>query len=80
MALLRASTKSLLVGRAGSVRAGVDHGPDLPLGGLQAEEGDRPGPARPLSRLEVGVWRKLGDQVEQTSVEGGLGDLDGQFG
>ena len=56
-------------------RASVDHGPDTRLGGLQAEQRDRPGQARPLPRPEVGIWGKLGDQVEHAAVGAGGADL-----
>jgi hypothetical protein len=60
-----------------SARAGVDHGPDLRLGGLEAEEGDRPGQAGPLPRPEVGVRGQLGDQVERAAAGPGVADLRG---
>src|SRR5271154_3397185 len=61
---------------AGSARAGIDHGPDLRLGGLQTEESDRPSQARLLPRPQVGVRGKLRDQVKQ-AVRARFSDLGG---
>src|SRR5690242_3587104 len=64
-------------GAHGSARAGVNHGPDPRLGGLETEESDRPGQAGPLPRPEIGVRGKLGDQVERGAAGPRVADLGG---
>src|SRR5215472_13510045 len=64
----------------GSARSSIDHGPDLSLGRLEAEESDRPGQAGLLPRPVVGIRGKLGDQVERAAAGPCVADLAGQFG
>src|SRR6516225_813878 len=61
----------------GSAQAGVDHGPDVGLGRLEAEESEGPGQAGPFPRPEVGIRGKLGDQVERAAAGPRVADLAG---